>query len=140
MSMAQVQGPSESFGRLISHIDNTGQMVHDNNAVASPFLNCKVLDVNMPRVRCGFSLVDHGDGRNVILVQWCRAILQNAKLKQHSTQILSEPGSVHSRNKLCFSRTGRDRGLQLRLVGDRTTSSRQKTRPVTERHMETSVA
>jgi hypothetical protein len=65
--MTRVQSPTESFGRLISHIDNAGQMVHDNNAAASPFLNCKVLDVNMPGVRCGLSFVDHSDGRNVIL-------------------------------------------------------------------------
>jgi hypothetical protein len=76
MSMAQVQCPTESFGCLISHVDNTGQMVHDNNAVAPPFLDCKVLDVNMPRVQRGFPFVDHGDGRNVIFEQWCRAVLQ----------------------------------------------------------------
>jgi hypothetical protein len=60
-----MQRPAKSLGSLISGIHNTRDMEQSNKLVCTPFLNRKMLDINMPTTRRRFILIDHGDGGQV---------------------------------------------------------------------------
>jgi hypothetical protein len=79
--MARMEHPTECLGRLISHIENARKMMHNNNTMLTPLLNHVVLDINMARVRSWLPLVDHGDGRDVIFVERCGAILRETEFE-----------------------------------------------------------
>ena len=56
-------------------------MAHDNIFSFGPILNGKMLNVNMTRLFSGDTVVDHVDGRHVVIIEWCGAILRVSNLR-----------------------------------------------------------
>jgi len=46
-SMLMVKNPTKCFGGIISHVKGSRDMLHQNVALLTPFLDCKELNVNV---------------------------------------------------------------------------------------------
>ena len=46
-NMAMVKRPAQSLGGRVATVDKSGNVVEFNFTTATPFLDCKVLNVNM---------------------------------------------------------------------------------------------
>jgi hypothetical protein len=42
-----VKPPTKSFGKGIGHVDDACNMLHENITISAPFLNGKVLDIDL---------------------------------------------------------------------------------------------
>ena len=67
-NMTEVESGAERFSEGVRRIDDTRDVAKDNIAVGLPFLNGKVLNVNMSRTWRRSTCVDHQDCRLVVLV------------------------------------------------------------------------
>ena len=65
-------------------------MAHYNVVLLAPFLDCKVLDINMAGTTFGRAGgINHVDGGLVIFMKDCRAGLGKAKCVEDGTKILA---------------------------------------------------
>ena len=96
-------------------------MTHDDDATMLPLLDGKVLNINVPGVRSGFALVDHGTSGDVVLVERGWTILRNTEFMKDRMKIFGNLGSMHSSNELGLSGTCGNSGLKFGLVGNGTT-------------------
>ena len=74
-SMASKKGPAKGFGSMVSDIDDARDMTHSDETATLPLLNGKMLNVDVSGVRGGLAFVDHSNGGDIILVEWCGALL-----------------------------------------------------------------
>ena len=79
VSMAGKKGPTKSLSSMVGNADDAGDVMHDNDATMLPLLDSKMLNVNMSGVWSGFAFIDHGNCRDVVLVEWCWAFLRDAE-------------------------------------------------------------
>ena len=75
MSMASKKGPAKCFVSMVSNIDDARDMTHDDETAMLPLLNGKMLDVNASGIRSGLAFVDHGNGGDIVFVEWCGTLL-----------------------------------------------------------------
>ena len=47
VNMMSKEGPTECLGCMVSDVDNTRDVAHDNDAMSLPLLNGKVLNVDV---------------------------------------------------------------------------------------------
>ena len=71
-SMASMEDPSEGLGEVVSRVENAGDVFHEDVTTFFPVLNSEVLDVDVTRALCRDLVVDHVDGRKVVLVERSR--------------------------------------------------------------------
>ena len=116
--MTRVKNPAKSFGGGIGNIDGGGDVYHANDTAGAPFLDCKMLDVNVARALGGAVLVNHSDGGLIILVEGCRARLRVAEFSKNGAEVFGDLGGVDGGNKLGLGGRGRNSGLKLGFVGD----------------------
>ena len=69
-----MEHPTKGFGKIITRVDNTRDVVHNKVTTVLPILNGKGLDINKTRAFSGDTGVDHVDGRLVITMNggWTR--------------------------------------------------------------------
>ena len=65
---------SVRLGEIVSGIDNPRKMLHDELFLLAPFLDGKVLDINVPSIGCGTLLIDHTETCHIVneLACWAR--------------------------------------------------------------------
>ena len=63
-----MQNPTNRFGECITGIDDSRDMFECNIATLLPFLDCKVLNIDMTGTFSWFSSIHHVDSRHVILM------------------------------------------------------------------------
>ena len=97
--MAGMENPAKSFGGGIGNIDGSMNVDHFDDATGAPFLNSKVLDVDMARAFGRAVFVDHGDGSLIVFVKRSRAGLWVAELGEDSTKIFGDFGGMDSSNE-----------------------------------------
>jgi len=56
------QGRTEGLGSCVARFDDTGDVVHLDNPMLLPLLDCKVLDIDVTGAGDGLPLVDHSNG------------------------------------------------------------------------------
>ena len=54
-----MQDPSKRLGEIITGIENPRKMLHDKNFLLTPFLDGKMLDVDVWSTESGTFLIDH---------------------------------------------------------------------------------
>ena len=67
-SVTGVENPSKRLGKVIRWADNARDMMHDKVLLFLPFLNGKVLDINMTGAFSRNTIVNHIDSRDVITI------------------------------------------------------------------------
>ena len=78
-SMANKKSPTKCLGSVVGNVDDAGDVMHDNDAMMLPLLDGKMLNVDVSGIRSGFAFVDHGNCRDVVLIERCWALLRDAK-------------------------------------------------------------
>ena len=78
-SMVSKKGPTKCLGSMVGNIDNAGDVMHDDDAMTLPLLDSKMLNVDVSGIRSGFVFIDHGNCGDDVLVEWCWALLWDAK-------------------------------------------------------------
>ena len=64
-----MKNPAESFGQIITGIDNPRDVFHDNLSLSLPFLDSEILDLNVTGMSSGPIFVDHCSGSIIVHVQ-----------------------------------------------------------------------
>ena len=121
-SVATMKLATKGFSSLIRRVENTSQVGHHDDLTLPPFLDGKVLNINMARARGGSIVIDHIDSCKVVNMKEGGARWEIAKVMQNRAEILGDFGSVYSGNKLSLSGRGSANGLKFRFVGYSTTS------------------
>ena len=116
--MAAVKNPSQRFGHIIGGVDDAGDVVHDDVASVLPFLDGKMLDVDVPRAFGGHACIDHANGRHVVFVDGGRTKLGVTQFTEDRMEIFGMLGSKYSSKKLSFGGGSRGDGLSLSAVRD----------------------
>jgi len=78
--MAVVKRWPQRFCEGIRWVDDPGDMAENDVAVGFPFLDGKVLDIDMSRTRGRAAGINHQDGSFVILVEYGRSRLRIVEL------------------------------------------------------------
>ena len=65
--MSLMEHPSQRFGEIVAWVDHTRDMTKDDVALLLPFLDSKVLNINVSRTIGGGSCIDDLDCRHVVL-------------------------------------------------------------------------
>jgi len=78
--MPMMQDPTKGFGRIVCHIQNTSDVLHENVTLPMPFLYCKELDIDVPGTCGGFALIDHSNCSLIVFVKNCRMFLSESKI------------------------------------------------------------
>jgi hypothetical protein len=89
-----------------------------NVAALSPFLDRKVLNVDMPGTISRLIRVHHVDGSLVILVKQRWPRWRETKLDENAPRVLGDLSEEHSCNEFTLSTASCDSRLKLRLEGD----------------------
>jgi len=84
LGLLTVEYPTECLCFVIHGIDYSGNMFHFYFTLISPFLNCKVLNINMSRLGSRFGIIYHIDGSFIIFIDggW----LGESRPKSESTE------------------------------------------------------
>ena len=106
--MTVVKGGTKGLGQRVRRVHDTRDMREDNLAVGLPFLQSKVLYINVASARCRTACVHHKDSRSIILEESRRCKLWLSELEEDRSQVLGDFGGVDSCKKFGFSRTGGD--------------------------------
>jgi hypothetical protein len=115
-SMTGKESPAKRFGSMVGNVDDAGDVTHDDDTTALPFLDGKVLNVDVSRVGSRFAFVDHRNSGNVVLVERCWTLLWDTKFMENCAKVFGDLGSMYSSDELGFSGTGSNCGLKLGLV------------------------
>ena len=85
---------TQSLGGLVGGIERSRKMGDHNLLTLAPFLNGKMLDVDVTRAGGGFVLVDHGNGRHIVNMENSGTVLLVAQLEKDPAEILGGLGSM----------------------------------------------
>ena len=102
-SMASKKGPAKGFGSMVSDIDDARDMMHNDETATLPLLNGKMLNVDVSGVRSGFAFIDHGNGGDIVFVEWCGTLLWNAELMKDGTKVFSNLGGMDGSDEFSLS-------------------------------------
>lgn len=120
-SVTGMKHPAKRFRKVIGHVDNTGDKVHDYISCIFPVLDGKVLNVNMARALGGNLGINHINGRLVVTIDGSGCGRSKAKFGQDRPKVLGMLGSKDSSHEFGFCGTGSSDGLGLATPRDRTT-------------------
>ena len=96
VSMASKKSPTKCLDSMVGNFDDARDVMHNDEATTLPLLNGKMLNVDVSGIRSGFAFIDHGNCGDVVLVEWCWAILWDAKFMEDGMKLLGNLGSMHS--------------------------------------------
>ena len=68
--MTGMEGPAKGFGFLVHRVQDAGEVADNDQTVGTPFLNGKVLYINVRGPRSGVVLVDHVDRPTIVNVDF----------------------------------------------------------------------
>ena len=115
-SMSVMQDPPKSFCRIVGHVENARDMLHEDVSLFTPILDCKELHINVVRMCSGLALVYHCDSCLIVFVESSGLLLRKAKVFQDRPQIPCCLCCMNCSNKFCLSQTCGNHSLQLGLV------------------------
>ena len=111
--MTRVKNPTESLGACICRVDGGRDVEHANDTPGAPFLNGKVLNVDLTRLISWAIFIDHSNGCLIVLIDGSSSRLRIAKLSQNMAKVLGNFGSMKSSHEFSFSGGGRDSQLKF---------------------------
>ncbi len=79
-SMPMMKNPSKCFSQIVSKVENTRYVLHQDISLLMPILNNKELHIDVARVSGQLALVDHCNCGFVIFVEYCQLFLCKAKV------------------------------------------------------------
>ena len=83
MEVTRMELEGERFSSGIRRIDRSRDMCEQDVAIRAPFLNGKMLDVDVTSTRCWTIVVDHGDSSLVVDVYFSRIADGKAEIGQN---------------------------------------------------------
>ena len=88
MDMTGLQDPAQWLGQGVSRINDTRDVGQDDGfLILDPGLDGEALDVNMSTSFSRYTVVDHVDGRCIILIHDSRLVLYNPQLMKDGSKI-----------------------------------------------------
>lgn len=117
-SMAGVEDPAKNLGGLIRHVDSGRNVLHLDVPSTLPFLDSKVLNVDVTGTRSGLPTVDHVNGSLVVFMKNGGALLLKSKFLEDHSKVLGNLGSMNCSNKLSLSAGSSNNSLEFALVGN----------------------
>ena len=93
--MATVEDPAKCFGQSVRGVDRAGDMLQNKVALILPFLNGKMLDVDMPGAGRGFGGIHHEDSGLVVLIQHRRAVLHETEFSEYRAEVFRSLGGCN---------------------------------------------
>ena len=103
--MSMVQRGPKGFGQRIGSINDTRNMSENDFAISLPFLNGKMLYVDVARSRGRTTCVDHQYGGGVIFVERSGLDLSVAQFVEDGPEVFGNLGGMDGSKEFCFSRT-----------------------------------
>ena len=82
-----MESPAKTFRSLIRWVDEGRDVFQSDFLGRLPFLNSKVLDVDMSGPICGLLCVDHSDSRHVIFIDRAWTVDHVSELFQDRAQV-----------------------------------------------------
>jgi hypothetical protein len=76
---------SKGFGERICGVNDAGDMGKKYLLIGFPFLDCKMLDVDVAQARGRLACVNHKDGSSIILVERSRSALRIPQSRENGT-------------------------------------------------------
>ena len=110
--VSAMQSPDEGFGEIITWVDHTSQVGHDNFPCLTPGLDRKVLDLNMAGSGSRLRVVDNIDVRHIVSEASTRASLEEPQFRKDAAKVAQHLRAGNTRVKLCFRRAGGRHGLK----------------------------
>ena len=102
VGVTMMERSTQRFGEGIGRVDDAGDMFQDNFALGFPFLNGKVLDVDVARARCRAARVDHEDSSSVVFVENGGIRLGITKFGEDGAEIFRDLGGMNGGDELRF--------------------------------------
>ena len=87
---ASMWDPSKWFGEIFAGIDDLRPVFHVKIFLLAPFLDGKMLDVNVPSTGCGVPFVDHMRSGHIISEQACWARSKSIKCHEDAVKTLDD--------------------------------------------------
>ena len=109
MEVMVVKSGTKGLCQRIRRVHNIRDVRENNLAVGLPFLQSKVLDIDVASERCRTVCIHHKDDRGIFLEGSRRRELWLSEHEEDGLQVLGNFGGVNDSKKLGFSRTGGDR-------------------------------
>jgi hypothetical protein len=120
--MAMMERGAQGLCQRIGGVDNARDVREDDLLGSFPFLEGKMLDVDMTGTWCGAICIDHQDCRGVIFEQGGRTKLWVPKLEEDRPKVFSNLGGMDGGKEFGFSGAGGDCRLNLGFVSQGTTA------------------
>jgi hypothetical protein len=103
VKMTGVEYPAEGFSESVRRVDHTGDVGKEDITTVFPDLDGEHLDVNVTAAFSRDAMIDHVDGRCIVLVNGSRLELREAKLSEDGSKIENGLGGRYSSNKFRLS-------------------------------------
>ena len=95
-SMARVEHPTKSFGHVVTQVDDTWAVTQNDVALVAPFLNGKMLDLDVASTRSGTRFIDHGNRSLIVNEERGGTRTEGIELLKHKTKVFGSLHACHS--------------------------------------------
>ena len=93
-------------------------MLEEQNTSVTPFLNGKMLNVNVSGARGGTIIIYHGDRGLIIHKEGSRSSERKMKIRENGSEIFRNLGSINTSNKFCLGTRRSNGRLDFGLIRD----------------------
>ena len=100
--MPRVQDPAKRLSEVIRRINDTRNMSEDNIAGFTPVLDGKMLNIDVTRPFCGYTMIDHVNHRNIVSIKGSCTFLFETKIVHNSTKVFGLFSSEYGGKKFGF--------------------------------------
>ena len=115
-SMTPMRAPRKSLRQIVTGIDLSSNMRHDNFSCLSPRLDREVLDLDVTSTRCRFQVIDNTDIGKIISIASAWTILEETQFTEDTAEVPDHLRASNARVEFGLGRAGCRHGLQSRLV------------------------
>ena len=119
--MAIVKQRGKRFGTGITRINGTSNMEQKKFITGMPFLDGKMLDINMARTGSRAAVINHSNGSLIIHIHGRRTIRRETKLCQNGAKVFDKFGSRDRSYEFGFSAGCSNSALKFGFVGNHST-------------------
>jgi len=124
-SMTAMELKGKSFSGLISGVENTREEGNNKVTASTPFLNGKVLNVDVAGADGGTAIVDHGDGSLIADMKDSGNKGKITKLRKDRAKIFGGFGGMNSSDELSLGGGSGTGSLKLGFVSNSATDKHE---------------
>ena len=136
--VARMKHPAQSFREIVADVHDSWAMVHNDITCVLPFLDGKVLNVDVTRARGGTRFVNHCNRSLIVNEQLGSTGSQGFQFLQNVAKAFDCLRADNCGTELSLSGTGCYWGLDATLASDGSTAKEDDMRRPCDRHPDTS--